>query len=179
VNAAGCAIICHVVRRRLFTFCSALSLLLCLAVCGLCERSYRHRDVLRVWVGSARQWDAWEFATSRGCLYVGYDSSPPMQRWEFETWPVGPDFKWDQSRGVAGFRWGGLPDGPRSTWRTGWVGLHLSYVALLTALLPAVALRRRLRAARRDRVGRCTRCGYDLRATPDRCPECDTAKAIA
>ena len=45
-------------------------------------------------------------------------------------------------------------------------------VIVVTLALPVSALRRRLRDRRWIREGRCRACGYDLRATRGRCPEC-------
>jgi hypothetical protein len=66
------------------------------------------------------------------------------------------------------------------------VEVPYAWPTALTAVLPlawmsiftAGVLRRRAESRRR-RAGRCTRCGYDLRATPGRCPECGQTPAAA
>ena len=47
--------------------------------------------------------------------------------------------------------------------------------AILFALLPAYTIFNQTRNRRRTRTGRCIACGYDLRASNDRCPECGVA----
>jgi hypothetical protein len=47
-------------------------------------------------------------------------------------------------------------------------------VAILTAILPIVRIGLRFRNRRRRHHGLCAICGYDLRATTGRCPECGT-----
>jgi len=49
------------------------------------------------------------------------------------------------------------------------------FLAVLLAVLPASWAWPRLRAREWSRSHRCTECGYDLRATPGRCPECGAA----
>lgn len=46
---------------------------------------------------------------------------------------------------------------------------------LLFSALPALWLHRTLRYTRRRNAGCCPTCGYDLRASPDHCPECGEA----
>ena len=68
-------------------------------------------------------------------------------------------------------------DRPRSTTRRTWeLTVPYGCLMLLAAAVPggragAVLVRRRVRG-RRLRDGRCAACGYDLRASPGRCPEC-------
>jgi hypothetical protein len=70
-----------------------------------------------------------------------------------------------------------IPDNPadppvpsRKVWALYVPAWFLCAIDVLSACpFAAFLLRKRLR-----RPGVCSRCGYDLRATPDRCPECGT-----
>jgi hypothetical protein len=51
------------------------------------------------------------------------------------------------------------------------------FAVLVLSVLPARALATRGTLWKRARRGLCRGCGYDLRATPNRCPECGAAAA--
>ncbi len=86
--------------------------------------------------------------------------------------------------GAAGVTWGNssltampmVTDPFSATART----VSVSYWTLLVAAaavagLTCVPIVRRRRRARRLEHGLCVACGYDVRASPDRCPECGAA----
>jgi len=73
---------------------------------------------------------------------------------------------------VAGFA------ASNTTWYDGSTGRQFVvpfwFIAALTALIISAALGLRPKKHRR---GLCSSCGYDLRATPHRCPECGAVPA--
>jgi hypothetical protein len=94
----------------------------------------------------------------------------------------------DTARGGFHYRYfAGDPDGRRDGGAGGfsvanprpgrwWVGVPGWFACAAAATLPALWVRRATR--RRPGDGCCPACGYDLRATPDRCPECGTSREV-
>jgi hypothetical protein len=90
-------------------------------------------------------------------------------RWRLRVFPVGNDPAYPQALWrFAGENAGNGLRGPGP----GRVGIFFpAWVAILVnALLPIW----RLTWRKAIKPGLCAKCGYDLRATPDRCPECGT-----
>ena len=108
---------------------------------------------------------------------IRLDETPTHRRFQaaaFDEQTVGTS--------VAGTRWqtGRRPVGPVDTDATpvatmrrwGAVVVPHAYVVALSGGYPVWRAVRMLRNRRRNRAGLCRVCGYDLRATPGRCPEC-------
>lgn len=187
--------------RRLFTLASLLSLGLCLATVFLWLRSYLVWDCVSGQFASPPRLnpDYRPMGTGpRLGFIVDHESATTINSWDgsLEVWRNA--MRGIESDDVplrdGGWHWQrGVPDrsrGPsllpnmwtfaiscaRATYPAGQTGttiqIRLPYWSLViaTGLLPAAWL---LRArGRRRSAGRCRRCGYDLRATPERCPEC-------
>jgi hypothetical protein len=62
-------------------------------------------------------------------------------------------------------------------WRNVGLAIHGGWLAFIASFPLLLWVLRRVRARRRFAVGLCPTCGYDLRATPERCPECGRAPA--
>jgi hypothetical protein len=181
-------------KRRLLNLLTLLSLLLCVAAAGLWVQSFRG-------AGSAR-WR--EVAQNGGALVRRYaearwDGSRLHLHCGHETWRDPGEAAVVASapgaRGLAlrpssytrfaadrpawealGFGFGGSSVGGPAYAHRGWrITVPFWAIVFATCALPAAWLRRKWR--RRGASGLCARCGYDLRATPGRCPECGAVPA--
>ena len=176
----------RIVRRKLFTLCSAVSLLLCVAVCGMWVRSY-----------------AEPFAFGHGGAFVAYELGAADGRLVFLRWAtrdpariaaVKPQ-RLSYTRGppvAYNLRGDTLTDysvapatvyhlterRPPFTDSIWYAHVSCGWVAGAAALLPTARLMTLRRSRRRYRLQHqlCPACGYDIRATPDRCPECGMSR---
>src|SRR5207248_9176853 len=77
--------------------------------------------------------------------------------------------------GIAEYGSANIPEHALTTIQPLW------FLTLVTGILPLLWAYRRWRNMRRRKLlaaHRCPVCGYDLRASPTRCPECGTSIAI-
>ena len=149
------------VKRRLFNILAVMSLLLCLATAALWVRCSFRLEVF--WWLSSR-WDIALLASGHEmALSIGFFDTP-SSRGDRGPFRYTADEALDLQKHARQFIGGGD---------------HKFIVFLpLWLVVPAssgLAVYFRHRAKRSIRLpGLCPSCGYDLRATPDRCPECGT-----
>ena len=172
-------------RWKLFTLVAALSAILCVAASVLWVQSY-HIGRLAYWSQPAHGTSVRHPAAScgstgrpsrraRSAASSGSASSTsprPSRRGSGATARAIP-YHFD----VAGFAAGSGPYATMPTRSAGVVIVPCWTVTLLTLLPPLLWLRRRRQAKRWSDANLCRTCGYDLRATPDRCPECGAVPA--
>lgn len=168
--------------RLLFTLTSFVSLLLCMATVVLWVRSY--------WVGDLLKWEStWHLSgagSSRGRVYFVVftmgDPRRPDSDAEFGHTVERPAPEYTEPEDTPAFKFLGIICQSRQH-ENGWLGIVRERSVVMpdwlivgaSAILPARwwwLARWRWRRERRQKRGLCARCGYDLRMTVDRCPEC-------
>ena len=156
---------------------TALSLLLCVAVCALWVRSYFATEALgygRIVDGPAgRTLSVHGAGSGRGRFVLVLVQSLPSELTPEYTRPFylrQPPHDLDQGRASPSL-WNRLGFFLLEPPEYG-VIVPAWVLAVVTAALPAYRAAAFARARKRRRTGLCAACGYDLRATPGRCPEC-------
>jgi hypothetical protein len=187
--------------RRLLTLLTLLSLMLCAAVVAMWVRSYFWIDDLGVSTvaksAEFRRDRQFQFETDGGgaewvITTYEFNSSDAIGEAEFTrpasttVWRNVFESTYDSAvwRGdwVGGFWYRHdqhQPGKPGMSFRSEsfrtpfWFLLAVASVPLVVRAMVFLRTSRRLQVAR---VGHCVRCGYDLRATPGRCPECGSGR---
>jgi hypothetical protein len=133
-------------------------------------------------------WFAWHSAVD-GSMDIGSDmgalyfvradvpiSSPGFESSYYHQTPEPWSNTLERDAGTSPQRWKPVRFIQQCTSQFHWEGvvvLHWLFVVTFAAL-PLLRFRAWRRHRRQAKAGTCAKCGYDLRATPARCPECGT-----
>ena len=146
-------------KRRLFNILSALSLLVFVAMVVLWISSMWVVTGCGYWVGES-YFDVW---SAHGCMKV---EKPTV----FTVLPLSGFYYIPANAFGNAFRWDYLGfDGNRQN-----LTIPDWFICSITAVLPCLWYRSYRRRRLAERKGHCPNCGYDLRASKERCPECGT-----
>ena len=160
-------------RRRLCNCIVAFSGLLLALTCLLWARSFH---VGRVWSHAVED-DEWEVDIWNGELGLSQstaENGPPQWTPHIFQYQAFPATNWSEGDG-RWQRFGLRIDKSASMgiwWRRFSIPLWMPACCFALVLLSSSLLRMRMR----QQIGKCITCGYDLRATPRRCPECGTVQ---
>ena len=166
--------------RRVFTGVSVFSLLLCVAAVAMWVTSYRAATMAgRTVVRDRGDWSARAVGWSRGgvvCMNIRCPAGTFPEwagpgLWYHREWEPHPEPRAGTFWQRVGFEYKNVGDSRMSVVH---VEFPLWFVAGLLLIAPAAKLAGHWRRGWAHRQGLCPRCGYDLRATPRRCPECGT-----
>jgi hypothetical protein len=170
-------------RRKLFNVAGAMSLALCVAAAALWVGGpVTLGDYGNAWAGEPGRGDDAQAVVAFGHAFAFRSAGGTMRlHWNYVRRPedrlsIGSTWG-DAEPNRAGFAWNVAPTGQVAPngkpWaRQGTVAVPHWFVILAGAVLPGAWFHRRRRAGYRSRRGLCLACGYDLRGSPDRCPEC-------
>ena len=150
--------------RRVLNVLTMLSLLLCAAMAALWVGSYRYYNAVGFWPSPARRWVYGLMSNQGTVCFFSAAEGDGISRWRCKNSTV---HGYPRLAGWAGFV-------AHRNGREVIVGVPHWSLCLLSTV--PVMTRPAWRSRRRD-PGLCPRCGYDLRATPNRCPECGAAAA--
>jgi len=160
--------------RHLFTMLSVLSLLLCVATWVLWVRSYWRIDGISNERNDDRGGKEIAVESVRGQVLImslGRDDLwPGIRGWESIHRPLSDDENYDWT--TAPWHGFGMTHWGHRTNRFVMVAIPHWGLAAAFGLVPAARCFSTARARSRRRRQRCESCGYDLRASPERCPEC-------
>jgi hypothetical protein len=167
--------------RRLFTVLTALSLLLCVSVTtsGLrsmfvCDQWTWQMDNRAAYQVRSAYGEVYVYGLDRGLAEVGTFNHATLELPTTHTLYGGKRRRLPVWSGRGEFTPHLRGPAPHAV-----LIVDHWFAAAVTGALPLVWCVRRRRAYLRWKVGRCFCCGYDLRATPGRCPECGTPSPAA